>query len=206
MLRSKVEELIHKLLDAERVLAETQENSQQLIVRTTNDLRDLVDQQKVMETELAESKEFNSAVNKKIQELTLKMPFYNNSGVSATPPPEGTVTLVFTDVQSSTDQWEKRPEAMAESLAMHNALMREAIGEFKGYEVKTEGDAFMVAFASAELAVQWCMEVQMRLLEVKWPEKIYEGEPAKPESDDDGNEIYRGLRGMWRTALVLWFL
>ena len=144
LLRAKVMELMTRVTEAESKLRETEETSQQLIIKTTNDLRELMEQQDDMQSQLEESKEFTQTVNKKIQELTLKMPFYNNSGQSATPPPKGEVTLVFTDVQSSTDQWEKRPDAMAESLRLHNEIMREIIGEYRGYEVKTEGDAFMV--------------------------------------------------------------
>jgi adenylate cyclase len=47
--------------------------------------------------------------------------------------------------------------------------MRKLLKKFKGYEVKTEGDAFMVAFATVLAAVSWCMEVQKELLKSDWP-------------------------------------
>ena len=60
--------------------------------------------------------------------------------------PSGNVTVVFTDIESSTDLHEKCPEAMMQALKIHNSLLRELIKLCGGYEVKTVGDAFIVAF------------------------------------------------------------
>lgn len=94
--------------------------------------------------ELRLSKDSNNTMNRKLKELTLKMPIYLRNPENHISPPKQNVTLVFTDVQSSTTQWEQEPDAMATSLAMHNELMRELMQKHSGYEVKTEGDAFMV--------------------------------------------------------------
>jgi len=50
-------------------------------------------------------------------------------------------------IKGSTTQWEMHPDVMQAGLQLHNRLMRQKIKECHGYEVKTEGDAFMVAFA-----------------------------------------------------------
>ncbi len=63
-----------------------------------------------------------------------------------TPAPEGKVTFVFTDVQSSTKLWEAVPDAMREALKVHDNIMRELMAQYQAYEVKVIGDAFMVAF------------------------------------------------------------
>lgn len=91
----------------------------------------------------------------------------------------GTVTIVFSDVQSSTAQWELYPDAMSEAMEVHNSTIREKILLTGGYEVKTgedsaksdllEGDSFMVAFPSAVSAVWFCLFVQEALLHAKWP-------------------------------------
>lgn len=41
--------------------------------------------------------------------------------------PIGTITFLFTDIQGSTQLWEKHPEAMKIALANHDAILREAI-------------------------------------------------------------------------------
>eukprot|EP00755_Sulcionema_specki_P026714 Sspe_Gene.86303::Locus_56990_Transcript_1_1_Confidence_1.000_Length_1137::g.86303::m.86303 len=75
--------------------------------------------------------------------------FTSNKSMSVcteAPGANGYVTMVFTDVESSTRLWEKNFEAMKESLKIHDAVMRGCIAANGGYEVKTVGDAFMVAF------------------------------------------------------------
>ena len=86
--------------------------------------------------------------------------------------PTGTVTLVFTDIQGSTALWEHLGEGFKALLDQHNALFRAAIAEFEGYEVKTEGDAFMVAFQDAAGAVAMCLAMQERLQAADWPENL----------------------------------
>lgn len=64
--------------------------------------------------------------------------------------PLGRITIAFTDVENSTALWERLPRVMAISLKLHNNLIRGAIERYHGYEVKTEGDAFMVAFSESK--------------------------------------------------------
>lgn len=45
----------------------------------------------------------------------------------------GVVTLVFTDVQGSTAQWEANPEIMTIALDMHFKIMREHMNRSGGY-------------------------------------------------------------------------
>lgn len=79
---------------------------------------------------------------------------------------------MFTDVQGSTRQWEKDPITMSTALRMHNDMLRKQLSRFAGYEVKTEGDSFMIAFSSALDAVRFCLETQKSLLLAEWPEKL----------------------------------
>ncbi|MEX0849991.1 MAG: adenylate/guanylate cyclase domain-containing protein, partial [Gaiellaceae bacterium] len=64
--------------------------------------------------------------------------------------PSGTVTFLFTDVESSTRLLrELGAEAYAEALAEHRRVIRETCAAEGGVEVDTQGDAFFFAFPSA---------------------------------------------------------
>ncbi len=102
--------------------------------------------------------------------------------------PVGRVTLVFTDIQGSTRLWEAAPDVARASLAAHDAVMRTALQKHGGYEVKTEGDAFMVAFRNPSQAMRFCIEVQLDLQRHPWSDTLL----ARPEAaESDG---FRGLR------------
>ena len=91
------------------------------------------------------------------------------------PPPgitSGTATLVFTDIRSSTSIWEAVPQGMCEALKIHNRIIREAMDEFEGYEVKTIGDAFMVAFATVLDGVNFGLRVHEALRNATWPAEL----------------------------------
>ncbi|MDP2949319.1 MAG: AAA family ATPase, partial [Chloroflexota bacterium] len=78
--------------------------------------------------------------------------------------PEGTVTILFTDVVGSTDLTTRRgDEAAQEILRAQRELVRHQIEAHAGREVKTMGDGFMVAFASARRAVACAVGIQRAL-------------------------------------------
>ena len=108
-------------------------------------------------------------------------------------PPIGTIALVFTDIKSSTALWELFPIAMRSAIRFHNDLFRRQLRIIGGYEVKTEGDAFMVSFPTATAALWWCFTVQMQLLQVPWPVEILDSVHGQEIVDADDNVIYRGL-------------
>lgn len=108
-------------------------------------------------------------------------------------PPTGDVSLVFTDIKSSTFLWETYPTAMQASIKIHNQTMRRQLRLIGGYEVKTEGDAFMVAFRTVTSALLWCFTVQSELLKAEWPQEILSSINGQEVLDPDGNVIFRGL-------------
>ena len=78
--------------------------------------------------------------------------------------PEGTVTVLFTDVVGSTDLTTSRgDEAAQEILGAQRELVRQQIEEHSGHEVKGLGDGFMVAFATASKAVACAVGIQRAL-------------------------------------------
>jgi predicted ATPase/class 3 adenylate cyclase len=75
--------------------------------------------------------------------------------------PTGTVTFLFTDVESSTPLLEELgAERFAEELERHRVVVRDALAVHGGVEVDTQGDAFFCAFSSARAAVACAESIQ----------------------------------------------
>ncbi len=82
--------------------------------------------------------------------------------------PSGTVTFLFTDLESSTRLWQDHPEAMKSALARHDEIVRDAIESHAGVVVKTTGDGFHAAFAAAHDAIDAAVAGQLSLLGESW--------------------------------------
>ena len=75
--------------------------------------------------------------------------------------PEGTVTILFTDVESSTAIVEELGDERAQEVfGEHDVLFRGVADEYRGIEVAHEGDSFMFAFSSARRAVLCALALQ----------------------------------------------
>nr|AAY79378.1 adenylate cyclase [Fusarium proliferatum] len=109
------------------------------------------------------------------------------------PAPTGNVSIVFTDIKNSTTLWEMYPSAMRSAIKLHNEVMRRQLRRIGGYEVKTEGDAFMVSFQQPRSALLWTFAVQMQLLDVNWPSEVLNSVSCQPVYDKDNSLIFKGL-------------
>lgn len=76
----------------------------------------------------------------------------------------GTVTFLFTDVEGSTQRWERDRSAMSAALRRHDALIRSAIAANGGEVFKTVGDAFLTVFPIASAAIAAALEAQRGLV------------------------------------------
>jgi class 3 adenylate cyclase len=75
--------------------------------------------------------------------------------------PDGTVTLLFSDIESSTELNERLGDIRwLQLLRIHNSIVRNQVCEHGGYVVKGQGDGFMIAFASARRAVHCARAIQ----------------------------------------------
>ncbi|KAH9829119.1 adenylate cyclase-like protein, partial [Rhodofomes roseus] len=108
------------------------------------------------------------------------------------PAPTGHLAMVFTDIRNSTHLWEVNA-GMPTAIVLHNNLLRRLLRRCGGYEVKTEGDAFMCSFPTALAALWFCLSVQTQLLQVDWPLEILECEDGKEIYDQGGKLVARGL-------------
>lgn len=78
--------------------------------------------------------------------------------------PDGTVTILFTDVEDSTALNERLGDRRwVEVMRAHNSVVRDCVREHGGYEVKAQGDGFMIAYPSAREALQCAVEMQRKL-------------------------------------------
>lgn len=94
--------------------------------------------------------------------------------------PGGTVTLVFTDVEGSTQLLHELGEDYAAVIAEHRGLLRAAFAHYGGVEVDTQGDSFFVAFPRARAALDAALEAQHALAStpVRVRVGIHTGEPT----------------------------
>jgi class 3 adenylate cyclase/DNA-binding CsgD family transcriptional regulator len=75
--------------------------------------------------------------------------------------PEGTVTVLFSDVEGSTDLRTREGDDIAqEVMRTHERLLRDQLPAYGGREVVFMGDGFMVAFASARKALECAVAIQ----------------------------------------------
>jgi len=75
--------------------------------------------------------------------------------------PDGTVTVLFSDVENSTEMNERLGDQRWWAvLQAHNDIVRGQVVAHGGFEVKSAGDGFMVAFSSARRALLCAVAVQ----------------------------------------------
>jgi ABC-type transport system substrate-binding protein/class 3 adenylate cyclase len=116
--------------------------------------------------------------------------------------PTGTVTFLFTDIEGSTRLLEQLRDRYGDVLATHARLLREAIEQFEGHEIDTQGDAFFVAFARARDAVAAAVAAQRAFAAEPWPDGIsarvrmgiHTGEPLVGGERYVGMGVHRGAR------------
>lgn len=116
--------------------------------------------------------------------------------------PSGTVTLLFTDVENSTELVKGLGERYAATLAEHRDLLRRAFEQNGGVEVDTQGDALFVAFATAPDGVRAAVAAQRALaahewhdgLEVRVRMGLHTCEPHPAEHGYVGVGVHRGAR------------
>jgi class 3 adenylate cyclase len=115
---------------------------------------------------------------------------------------DGTVTLLFSDIEGSTaildsvgDQRYRR------LLAWHYAVVERALREHDGHEVSRQGDGLMLAFSSARRAVRCALAIQERtdagqddLPPVRVRIGIHTGEVLRDEDAFFGRTVHYAAR------------
>lgn len=80
--------------------------------------------------------------------------------------PDGTVTILFSDIEASTEIVDELGDRRAgEIFAIHNDIVRGHVKAHGGFEVKAQGDGFMLAFSGASRALRCAIAIQRDLAE-----------------------------------------
>ncbi len=114
---------------------------------------------------------------------------------------QGTVTIVFTDIESSTELNERLgDEAWLARLREHDRIVSRTTEASGGTVVKTQGDGAMLAFPSARAGLECAIEIQRRLADVDADEPIrariglHVGEPVREADDFFGRDVALAAR------------
>ncbi|MEX2394854.1 MAG: protein kinase, partial [Actinomycetota bacterium] len=118
--------------------------------------------------------------------------------------PTGTVTFLFTDIESSTPLWDEHGAEMPRVIARHEQIVANAVEENGGRFVKSrgEGDSTLSVFTKASDGVVAALAVQRELAAEQWPSGIeihvraglHTGEAELREGDYYGSALNRAAR------------
>ncbi len=110
--------------------------------------------------------------------------------------PTGVVTLLFTDVEGSTNLLHELGDEYGAALHEHRRIVRNAFGAHDGVEVDTQGDAFFVAFARASDAVAAAADAQRALDHgpIRVRMGLHSGEPQLTDEGYVGLDVHKGAR------------
>lgn len=88
--------------------------------------------------------------------------------------PEGTITFMLTDLQGSSQAWEKQPKAMRGAMARHDAILASAVGDHEGelVEAGREGDKVLAVFRAASSAAMCAVDIQTKFASESWPKGL----------------------------------
>ena len=113
-------------------------------------------------------------------------------------------TILFTDIEGSSALVESLGDRRwMDLLRTHNAIVRRQVEDFRGFEVKTVGDGFMVAFPKPAPAVDCAVGIQRALAEhnaasddpaLRVRIGVHTGEAMEDEGDFFGREVVMAAR------------
>jgi len=79
--------------------------------------------------------------------------------------PDGTVTLLFSDMEGFTRMTERLGDVEAHKIVQHhNEIVREQTSAFGGHEVELRGDGFLLAFGSARKGLDCAVALQRAMV------------------------------------------
>lgn len=112
--------------------------------------------------------------------------------------PTGTVTFLLTDVEGSTQRWERDADAMAASMARHDEILAATIAGHGGAQPaeQGEGDSVVAVFARASDALAAALDAQRALAvtDLKVRMALHTGEARVRDERYAGQAVIRAAR------------
>ena len=118
--------------------------------------------------------------------------------------PTGTVTFLFTDIEGSTQLWERYPDQLRATLVRHDRIIEDVAGQHGGSVVRPrgEGDSRFAVFSRATDALRAAAAMQQALHVEPWPTPIslrvrvalHTGEADLRDGDYYGSAVNRCAR------------
>jgi class 3 adenylate cyclase len=124
----------------------------------------------------------------------------SNAEPAAPASPGGMVTILFTDIEGSTDLTQRLGDAKAQELVRaHNSIVRDALRAHSGSEIKHTGDGIMSSFNTASAALDCAIAIQRAVSASSEPALavhigINAGEPVAEEDDLFGTSVQLARR------------
>ena len=119
--------------------------------------------------------------------------------------PSGTVTFLFTDIEGSTKLAQQHPSQWEMMRDRHHSILQSTMDAQSGYVFHIIGDAFCVAFSSANEAVNAALDAQRSLYNETWspaPIRVRMGiHTGTAQLKDDGQ--YTGYAALATTQRVM---
>jgi class 3 adenylate cyclase len=126
--------------------------------------------------------------------------FVGDLPAQAARPAGALVTILFTDLTSSTSLTQRLGDAKAQELVRaHNAIVREALASSGGTEIKHTGDGIMASFPSSSGALECAVAIQRGVVahggdDLAVHIGVNAGEPVAEESDLFGTSVQLARR------------
>jgi class 3 adenylate cyclase len=123
--------------------------------------------------------------------------------IAAYAAPDGQVTILFSDIEDSTLMTERLgDERWLAVLRAHNSLFRRVVPAHGGFEVKNQGDGFMLVFPDSRRAVECAVAIQRELVDREPVEGerlrvrmgMHAGEAIREEGDFFGRSVIVAAR------------
>jgi predicted ATPase/class 3 adenylate cyclase len=132
------------------------------------------------------------------------MPRPEGSGSLLIALPSGTLTFLISDIEQSTQAWDRHPASMRRAMEIHDAILEQSVARNRGrlVELGREGDSILAVFTRASEAIACALDAQLELDRAEWPLEnevrvriaLHTGEAEMRDGHYFGPALYRCAR------------